>query len=233
MRKIFMSLLLIALVMAMGSMAYAVDYPSPEGLYVSYDGEEIESNLDTEDVFDLIQPGDSATVEIEIRNDAEGNTDWWMNNSVLETFEDAEKEAAGGAYTYILTYTDKNGEDQVIYSSDSVGGDEGQDEAEGLKEATGSLEDFFFLETLEEGDTAKVKLYVALDGETQGNNYQTKDADLRMRFAVEVPNSSVVKTGDDHNFTLLYIGMLVGGLGLLYFVLDGITDRKYFGKRKG
>ncbi len=228
MRKIFMSLLLIALVMAMGSMAYAVDYPSPEGLYVSYDGEEIESNLDTEDVFDMIQPGDSATVEIEIRNDAEGNTDWWMNNSVLETFEDAEKEAAGGAYTYILTYTDKNGEDQVIYSSDSVGGDEGQDEAEGLKEATGSLEDFFFLETLEEGDTAKVKLYVALDGETQGNAYQETLAQIEFVFGVEPeeegePRIIHVKTGDT---TTLIPYVAVGAAGLVLLIGVLVLGRK-------
>ena len=227
MRKIFMSLLLVALVMAMGSAAYAVDYEGPEDLYVSYDGEEITSNLDTEDVFDLIQPGDSATVEIEIRNDAEGNTDWWMNNSVLETFEDA-AEATGGAYTYTLTYTDKSGEDQVIYSSESVGGDEGQGDKEGLKEATGALEDFFYLETLEEGDTAKVKLYVALDGETQGNAYQETLAQIEFVFGVEPeeegePRIIHVKTGDT---TTLIPYVAIGGVGLLLLIAVLLTGRR-------
>ena len=227
MRKIFISLLLIALVMAMGATAFAEDYEGPEDLYVSYDGEEITSNLDTEDVFDLIQPGDSATVEIEIRNDAEGNTDWWMNNSVVQTFEDAD-EAAGGAYTYTLTYTDKNGEDQVIYSSESVGGDEGQEDKEGLKEATGALEDFFFLETLEEGDTAKVKLYVALDGETQGNAYQETLAEIEFAFGVEPeeegePRIIHVKTGDT---TTLIPYVAIGGVGLLLLIAVLLTGRK-------
>ena len=230
MRKIFMSLLLVALVMAMGATAYAVDYEGPEDLYVSYDGEDIESNLDTEDLFDQIQPGDSATVEIEIRNDAEGSTDWWMHNGVVENFEKEENEATGGAYTYTLTYTDKSGEENVIYSSENVGGDEGQADGDiGLKEATGALEDYFFLETLEEGDTAKVKLYVALDGETQGNAYQETLAQIEFMFGVEPeeepePVIIHVKTGD--TTTLMpYIALLGGGLILLIGVL-------VFGRKK-
>ena len=116
----------------------------------------------------------------------------------------------------------------MIYSSDSVGGDEGQDEAEGLKEATGSLEDFFFLETLEEGDTAKVKLYVALDGETQGNAYQETLAQIEFVFGVEPeeegePRIIHVKTGDT---TTLIPYVAVGAAGLVLLIGVLVLGRK-------
>ncbi len=155
-----------------------------------------------------------------------------MWNEVIKSLESSAK--SGGGYTYELSYTHPDGSTvDKIYSSDRVGGEDAPTGYEGLKEATANLKDYFFVDTLPAGTFVFVELKIKLDGETQGNVYQTKDADLKMRFAVEIPNKSVVKTGDDHNFTPLYIGMLAGGLGLLYFVLDGITDRKYFGKRKG
>ena len=116
----------------------------------------------------------------------------------------------------------------MIYSSESVGGDEGQGDKEGLKEATGALEDFFYLETLEEGDTAKVKLYVALDGETQGNAYQETLAQIEFVFGVEPeeegePRIIHVKTGDTTNL-IPYVA--IGGAGLLLLIAVLLTGRR-------
>ena len=68
---------------------------------------------------------------------------------------------------------------------------------------------FFYLKTLEPGESGNVKLLVGLDGESQGNVYQDTLAKLMMNFAVEdnsTPNApthptfttktSRVKTGD-------------------------------------
>ena len=75
---------------------------------------------------------------------------------------------------------------------------------------------------------------ISLDGETQGNNYQDRLADLRMNFAVQVADqggttttTNAPKTGDENNLLPYYIVMIISGLLFLYFALDAYTDRLY------
>ena len=115
-----------------------------------------------------------------------------MRNEVLYSLEDrsTNKETSGGAYTYRLVYTDKDGEVNTLFDSDTVGGESADDTisrmGEGLKSATNALKDYFYLDTLAKGAGGVVTLEVALDGETQGNHYQDTLADLQMDFAVEL-----------------------------------------------
>ena len=74
------------------------------------------------------------------------------------------------------------------------------------------------------GKSGVVSLYVALDGESQDNSYQDSAAELQMRFAVEVVETSVVVTGDESSSASLspvYIGMGVSGLVILFLGIDG------------
>lgn len=154
---------------------------------------EMVSNFSTanfDDVLDDMQPGDSAYFQVEIKNSYETATDWYMTNKVLKSLEDASKTASGGAYSYILTYTNPKGSTITLYNSEEVGGESYLKDLEGLHEATSALTDFFYLDTLASNDTGKVSLYVKLDGETQGNDYQDTLAQLQMNFAVEIQPSS-------------------------------------------
>ena len=133
-------------------------------------------------------------------------------------------------------------ENRTLYSSTTVGGNpnSGQDVSEqGLMEVNEALKEdythngvkYFFLDSLSGNQGGRIVLKVALDGETQGNDYQDRIADLRMNFAVQIAGSpNAPKTGDDTNLLPYYIGMLISGLLLLYFALDSVTDRMY---RKG
>lgn len=59
--------------------------------------------------------------------------------------------------------------EDVLFSNEALGGEDAQKGAgEGLKQATGSLEDYFFLDTLENGQSGKVYLTVSqiLDPDT-------------------------------------------------------------------
>ena len=78
-------------------------------------------------------------------------------------------------------------------------------------------EDYFFLERLDKGEKGTVSLFVKLDGETQGNDYQDTLARLQMNFAVEkVAGPIVVQTGDASNM-MMYAGMaLVAGMALFF-----------------
>lgn len=159
---------------------------------------EMVSSFSTADINDVVggmQPGDNVIITLKLKNENPTATDWYMQNEVLYSLEDrsANKETGGGAYTYRLFYTDKDGTVETLFDSDTVGGDNGEtvDEmlsnlGEGLHGATNALKDYFYLDTVQNGEGGMITLEVALDGETQGNSYQDTLADLQMNFAVEL-----------------------------------------------
>ena len=93
---------------------------------VSFDGSRMESNFRSSDLDEVIydmQPGDTAEFSVELRNEHSKETDWYMSNDIVISMEDSTK-ASGGAYEYILTYTDADGTETTIFSSDMVGGED-------------------------------------------------------------------------------------------------------------
>ncbi len=135
-------------------------------------------------VYDL-QPGDDITITLNLKNDNASASNWYMTNEVLQSLEEtAGSGASGGAYEYELVYTAPDGARETLFTSDTVGG-ENNGSRVGLKAATSGLEDFLYLDTLEPGQSGAVTLRVALDGETQGNDYQNTLASLQMNFAVD------------------------------------------------
>lgn len=177
----------LTLLLASSVTVFAEDRQGASGWQVSFDGKKLESNFTsgnmTEEVGEM-QPGDSVELTVTLKNTFDGNADWYMKNEVLESLEDA-GDAEGGAYDYLLTYTDTKGETTTLYSSEKFGG-EGKIGGEGLHGATNSLENYFYLDRMGNGDTGVVKLKVALDGETLVNDYQNTLARLQMDFATEV-----------------------------------------------
>jgi hypothetical protein len=200
-------------------------------------------------------PGDSITFILALKNDDSQSTDWWMTNKVLSSFED-NSVANGGAYTYELIYTGADGTQNILYSSETVGGDTAIG-GEGLHEATGALEDYFYLDTLGAGQSGSITLEVALDGETQGNDYQNTLASLQLNFAVELSTKSsgqsetvgsgsntntaqktttrqkAVKTGDDTQLLPYVIGMAVSGVIVLIVAILILKKSKKEQKKGG
>ena len=189
-KRIGMLLLTVLICMATNITVLADELSGGSDWLVEFNAKkEMVSNFSTanfDDVLDYMQPGDSASFQVEIKNSYETATDWYMTNKVLKSLEDASKTASGGAYSYILTYTDPKGKIITLYNSEEVGGESYLKDLEGLHEATSALTDFFYLDTLEKNAVGKVSLYVKLDGETQGNDYQDTLAQLQMNFAVEI-----------------------------------------------
>lgn len=230
------------LVLASSVTALAEDHKGASGWEVSFDGKKMSSNFTTANMGDEInamQPGDSVELTITLKNNFDGEADWYMKNEVLNALEDA-GDAAGGAYDYLLTYTDAAGETTTLYSSEKFGGD-GRYDGVGLHGATSTLEDYFYMDRMGDGDKGTVKLKVALDGETLVNNYQNTYARLQMDFATELvepgtgtpgsgnpgsgsPGSSsggnreVIKTGDQSQIMLYMLMMLGAGFVLLLIV---------------
>lgn len=167
---------------------YAEDYTGGQGWKVEFTGNGMESSFTSSDISDAVyalQPGDSVILSLSLKNGDSQDTDWYMSNEVLSSLEDSQAVASGGAYTYRLAYTGSSGEETVLYSSESVGGEKSSGAGAGLHEATDSLDEFFYLDRLAPGGSGMVTLEVVLDGETQGNSYQNTLASLQMNFAVE------------------------------------------------
>ncbi len=229
-----------ALLLAAPMTASAEDRQGASGWQVSFNGKKMESNFTSggmNDEVGAMQPGDSVELTITLKNTFDGQADWYMKNEVLESLEDA-GDAAGGAYDYLLTYTDTEGKMTTLYSSEKFGG-EGRINGVGLHGATNTLEDYFYLDRMGGADASgTVKLKVALDGETLVNDYQNTLARLQMDFATELvsgtpgtpgapknpgtPTGKIIKTGDEadvmRNLVLMFgsgLALLVGGLLLL------------------
>lgn len=205
------------------------------------------SKGDLDDKISGMQPGDDITLSVKLQNSYKDPTDWYLSNKVARTLEETSAAgASGGAYTYRLTYIGPDGASSVIYDSDTVGGDTQDGSKQGLGEATNAMEDYFFLGTIGSGKSGEVQLYIALDGETQGNAYMNTLADLEMSFAVDVneptaepkketvyrrntttvpTTSSTVSTGDSTDLRPLFIAMSASGLVLLALGVDGLRRR--------
>ena len=248
MNKKLFSLILVALLLcSINTSVFAQSYSYAGSVTFTSAGKMDEKDFNLERIFELVEPGDDAKYDVKIINAHSRTTRWYMSNSVIRSLEEnaAQQKFNGisnGAYSYKLTYNGPGGS-QVLFNSkdkalsDYVGGG-GQSGGSGqslvgLHEATSNLEDFFFLDTLNSGESGTVSLEVELEGETIDNRYQETAAEIHMNFAVELSNpnnpstSTAVKTGDENNLTPYYIGMIIAGLLLLYFALDAYTDRKY------
>lgn len=194
-----------------------------------------------------LQPGDDVTFVINLRNDYSKSTNWYMTNKIVSSLE--EGTAKDGAYTYHLWYKNNtSGRVTDIFDSNRIGGVIGDSETSstGLLEINSALkedytakngEKYFYLDNLSRGQGGQVFLTIELDGETQGNDYQDRLADLKMNFAVQVidqggsttttSRGTAPRTGDEHNLLPYYIAMIISGLLFLYFALDSYTDRLY------
>lgn len=196
-----------------------------------------------------MQPGDSVDLTLHLKNDNPQPANWYMTNTVLRSLEEQSANgASGGAYEYELSYLGPDAVQDVLYTSDAVGG-EGNNRRVGLKNATESLEDYFYLDTLQPGQTATVNLRVALDGETQGNTYQNTLASLQLNFAVDPVTSTTrtttvttpgepgrrapfVNTGDDTDLTPFVLTAGVSGVLLLFLALWGLGERSSQKRRR-
>ncbi len=235
MKKLFVFMTSVLLLLG-STIAYAQETVTKAGT-CEFTGKKMVSSFDSTSIAVSVaemEPGDAVSFEVDIANNSKIATDWYMSNTVINSLEDAQSVAENGGYTYILNYTPEGGSPIMIYSSSTVGGDSDELSSEahlghGLYEATNSLDDFFYVASLDPDATAKVSLYVSLDGESQGNIYQDTLAKLMMNFAVETPTETIktrktnkVQTGD----VFLWGAVILLGLGIFLLFFGFLKNRK-------
>ncbi len=196
-----------------------------------YDGKEIKSSFTTDEWAASqteLEPGDDLEYTVTYTNNSKDNTSWYMRNSVLETLEDAKEQAENGGYTYVLKNIGPDGKETVLFDNSEVGGETKTEDLEGLKQATNATGEYFFIQDLKPGETGTTSLYVALDGETEVNDYMDTRGALMLSYAVENNSTNTTteqppqprqpgnpgspRTGDDMDlmkFVLLMAGALI------------------------
>lgn len=234
---------------AMAASAESFDYTDKD-FHCYYDGS-MDTNFTAKTVAQAVedlQPGDDMTFKVTYQNKSGDTTDWYMENAIEKTLEQTRERktavggidtAENGGYSYELIHIDKNGAEDVLFNSEGLdkvfGGEDDKAETgrEGLKQATNALEDWFYIQTLEPGETGEVILKVALEGETEVNDYMDTDGGLNVRFAVEVPEKGTkkiikrVNTGDYTNVTKWVAIMIAAAVLLLILaVISRKKDRK-------
>ncbi len=243
-RNIITALAITLALILSGSVTVLAESNEYEGSCV-YNGKTIDSDFTSASVaraVEDLQPGDEVTFAVTFTNADKDKTDWYMENSIVQTLEKttAKKKVSGtgkaenGGYTYELIHYDKDGEEDVLFSNEKVGGENGKmtdpknsdKELEGLEPATNALDDWFFIETLDQDEEGMVVLRVAFDGETEVNDYMDTDGELNLRFAVEKETEPgpPIKTGDQSRLIMWSAICLVSGTLLL--VLAWLMRRK-------
>ena len=237
--------LAMTVIMAAGvhTTAFAKDSQGADRWQVNFTGGKMESNFKSSDVTDElanIQPGDSIELKVQLKNSDSGDTDWYMTNEVIQTLEDAQSSAEGGAYEYKLTYVGSDNAEKVLYDSTTVGGEGASKAGEGLKQIDSSTQEYFYLGRLASNNTGTVHLTVGVDG------YQLTLAKLRMNFAVEkvsagktitknkiVKTTKTVKTGDTARVLLFCVLALISGLILLAYGIYTLNKNTKRRRQKG
>ena len=190
-----------------------------------YDGSKL--NTSKVDVsLDQLVPGESAQFTVTLKNSSDKETDWYMSNEAIWSFENNE-ELSGGAYTYILSY---NGDE--IYNNEVVGGVKPDDPAEAHDSTDALGDDYFFLGTLSKGQTAKVTLYVELDGLSQDDDFMESLSEIVLKFAVEEQETNtIIKTGDTTKTLPFYIGAGVAGVAIIVLLVVRVRKNRKGGAK--
>ena len=80
--------------------AQAETYSGNSGWKVEFDGDSMNTNFKGNDINDAIyklQPGDTVNITVNLVNSHDTETDWYMTNEVLQSLEDSQSVADGGA----------------------------------------------------------------------------------------------------------------------------------------
>ena len=242
--------LALTLVMVLGATLSTSAESYEENGSCYFNGKKIVSTFSSEKVNDTIrnlEPGDEATFEVEFENRYDGTTHWYMKNEALETLEQSYDRTENGGYTYKLTHVGPDGDETVLFDNSKVGGagEDGHSYAikprssqashgyentgEGLHQATNATDEWFFIQTLENGESGKTRLYVKFDGESEVNDYMDTAGELMVAYAVELDTDKPyrrVNTGDETKLLMYIATMLAAMLMLIFTIMSYRKDRR-------
>ncbi|MBR2780829.1 MAG: hypothetical protein IKD81_05380 [Eubacteriaceae bacterium] len=228
-KKIIAVICIILAVLMVPLCPVLADDPQPDTTVVFANGKiQYDGAGDPKQVPDTF-PGSPVRYTVCIRNDSREDTDWYMLNDVVTSFEEKNK-AANGAYEYSLRFIDPSGAETVLYSSKNVGADPDWPDA-GLYQTSDALRDYFFLYTLKPSEKAYVVLDMLMDGDTHTNKYMESEGDVKIVFqVVTVEKPDPIPDTGYKSKVIGYVTLVLAFLFLLGITMM-IQNRKKAGGR--
>ena len=206
MKKIILCLSLMVLVLSSFTLNVYADDETQEYTVYYKDGaissdDFSESTIGT--ILDSLEPGDSVTINITLKNASSRSVDWYMKNT------SSNFDANNGIFTYRLSYGSTD-----LYNSTTVGGEEGQ----GIEGATDDFADEWFeLGIQKPGESSVVTMYLALDGETLDYEYEIDSGSLTAEFELEeIPEAHNVV---EHHTRIVYIPYTGDTINLNFYII--------------
>ena len=227
-KKLISLALMASMTMASMGSVFAADLGNTDLGTADYNGTKIVSTVSGLS-FDNVQPGDTVSFSVNVKNTSSKTVYYYMENEVADTLED-NCNGTGGSYSYSLKYND-----EVLYANDLLGGG-ATGTYVGLKQATQNSKDsYFYFATLEAGQSGTVSVTVTLGSDTVANDYMKSLANLVLRFAVEeqtspsdpvVPTNKVITVVDTGDNTNISMWTIAAGISAVAFILLGIFFAK-------
>lgn len=203
------------------------------GWDVTYNGSGFSSTYDvSKTTITGTMPGDTIIFNVNYINGSNETTEFYLSTDIINSLEEksvggGSSNAAGGAYSYKLAYT-INGATNVIYDSETVGGDDSV--VAGLKQVQGQAGDgngaYFNIGKLAPASNGSnmgtVTIEIALDGNSQDNSYMATLATLDVRFGAQKVEEETVK-----NVTVEKVTNYTGGGNKVVYTTPGGTQVVY------
>ena len=235
MKRRFMMILALTMALVIGLTSGVFAESEEVTGYCYFDGDKIVSDFDSDIVVKTVrglEPGDEVTFKVKFENQYPGTTHWYMRNEALKTLEESFDRTQNGGYTYRLTHYDPDNNKQVLFDNSEVGGDAKPADMEGLHQATNALDEWFFIQDLDQYEHGYTELYVKFDGDSEVNDYMDTAGKLLVAYAVELDNTKPEKhrkrvyTGDENNLLNYLALMLAAMLMLILTILSYRKDRR-------
>ena len=154
---------------------------------VTYNGKSFDSTYSADKAkLTNAMPGDTIEFIVDYVNGTSENADFYMSADIIKSLEEG-ADATGGAYSYKIISSESA---EPIFDSETVGGD--ATDVIGLDQVDSGEGAYFALGTLAAGDSGKVTISIALDGNSQNNAYMATLAQLEIKFGAE-PSSEAVQ----------------------------------------
>ncbi len=131
-----------------------------------------------------IMPGDTVVYTAEYKNGTDKAADFYLSTEVFNTLEDdTTVNTQGGAYTFKIEDQGPSG-NKVLYDN-IIGGDATTTDPVGLKQLNVDGKSYFALGTVPAGESGKIVVTVAVDGNSQDDSYMAALAKMSIIFAAE------------------------------------------------
>lgn len=172
----------------------------------------------TNEGFEDMQPGETRSVSVRLKNDNSDTMDFFMSAEILDNI--AEKGNKDAVYDFSISRDNETFFASVIGATGNTIGEEYLTDDNNIK-----------LATLAKGEESLVTVSLTLDGDSTENAYMNQAGQIKLRFSAGTPVENLgetqtiiqrvinyVKTGDSAPFVLFGGLLVVSAIGAIVFM---------------